>query len=212
MAKTVHNGCCIIQGEIRYCETDHSYIHIPSGQKLTSVTTVVKRICSDKSWDGVDPATVEHARQRGSAVDKYMEQYVRDRRLTLVREASDVVERVKIAHKVWESLFGGGMAETQKVVFNLSDGIAGRMDFWIENQIVADLKCTYYSEFDWVLQIGAYGEYADAKQGGVIHISPKVYSDGGRWLNYDMEKCREYWRQAVAWWKTTEEIRLFAKK
>lgn len=206
LKKTNHGDCCRVHGDIRYCATDHTYLHVPSNQQLTSVSHLTQVVYSTKSWDGVDPAIVENARRRGEAIDKYMADYVRYRTVTVSDESSDVVDRLILAHRLWESLFGGRPAEVQKIVFNLDDGIAGTMDFYVEPSIVVDLKCTYYSETAWILQLGAYAEYSNAERCGIIHVSPKVYREGARWLEYDPVLCREYFRKAVAWWKETKAM------
>ncbi len=206
MAKTLHNGCCVIRDDIHYCSTDHTYVHLPTKRKLTSVSKVIQCVYSTKTWDGVDPSIIENARRRGDAVDKYMSQYIRERRVVVEGEQSDVIERLKIAHRIWEQKFSGLKAQPQKIVFSLEDGIAGTIDFLIEGEIVADLKCTYSREHAWVLQLGAYLTYSDAHRGGVIHISPRTYPDGGTWIEYNPDTCRHYWKMALAWWKETRSM------
>lgn len=206
MRKIVHDGCCMVQGDIEFCRERHTYLHVPTKKKLTPVSHVIQRVYSTKSWDGVDPAVVENARRRGDAVDGYMARYVREQRVVIAAgERSDVVERLVVAHRVWETNFSGMQAESQKIVFSVEDEVAGTMDFHIPG-IVVDLKCTYYTEVAWILQLGAYGEYSQSDRGGIIHVSPKTYPEGGRWLEYDMDVCKGYWRQALAWWKQTKSM------
>lgn len=206
MKKVIHDGCCVTQGDIEFCRERHTYLHLPTKKKLTPVSHVIQRVYSTKSWDGVDPAVIENARRRGDAVDAYMARYVREQRVVIsAGERSDVVDRLVIAHRVWEANFNGMAAESQKIVFDLEDEIAGTMDFHIPD-IVVDLKCTYYPEVAWILQLGAYGEYSHSSRGGVIHVSPKTYREGGRWLEYDMEMCKAYWRKAIEWWRNTKSM------
>lgn len=203
-----------IQGDIRFRDLDHSYTHIPTGKKLTSVSRVISTVYSIKSWDGVKPEIIENAKLRGIAIDRLLSEYVRERVLSLNpvdpydEEALDLRLRILTAHRIWEDEFSGLPAEPQLIVYNLVDGIAGTMDFFVDRRVVVDLKNTYSKEpGSWALQIGAYCSYAPApvERAGIIHISPKVYTkDGGRWLEYDVDECRKYWRMAVEWWKETQ--------
>lgn len=200
-----------VDGDILYRDSTHEYFHRPTGKKLASVSSVIQTVYSTKSWDGVDPAVVENARIRGSAVDRYMTAYVRDSRLELSGdEGEDVQNRVRIAHRIWEEQFHGMPAEAQKIVYSLEDGVAGTMDFFVNRSIVVDLKSTYNLEKGVLLQIGAYVEYAPSEEierAGIIHVSPKVYKDGGRWVEYSIPECLRYWRMAVSWWKETKSMK-----
>ena len=201
----------IVQGDIRFRESTHEYFHIPTGRKLASVSQVINTVFNLKSWDGVDPAIVENARIRGSAVDAYLTRYVRNQRLDILNELEDVTQRVVIAHRIWEQEFHGLPAEPQKIVYSLEDGIAGTMDFFVDNRIVVDLKNTYSLEKSVVLQLGAYVEYAPVdpppSRCGIIHVSPKVYRNGGKWIEYDVAMCRTYWRAAVDWWQMAKMMK-----
>jgi hypothetical protein len=197
----------IQQGPIVFNPDDHSYRHQPTNKKLTSVSAVIGCVYAAKSWDGVPPAVIENARVRGVAVDRYMSQYVRDREITIENETQEVVERTKAAHRIWEEQFHGLPAQAQVIVYSLEDGIAGTLDFYVDNRIVVDLKNTYTKEISWVLQVGAYAEYSgNAERAGVIHISPQVYPKGGVWIEYDVQLCRYYWRRAVGWWQETKQM------
>lgn len=197
-----------IQGDIRLREHDHTYWHVPTGKQLTSVSEVIRVVYAAKSWNGVDPAVVEHARLRGSAVDRYISEYVQRGSIHIAGESSEVCERVVIAQRLFEREFSGLPAEPQRIVHNLDDGVAGTIDLWVDNRFLVDLKCTYSTEHSWVLQLGAYATYAPSvpERIGVIHVSPKVYADGGRWIEYDPVACRAIWNDAVYWWKRTKNL------
>ncbi len=199
----------IIQGEIRYRPSDHSYTHIPTGRRLASVSEVISTVYAKKSWDGADPQVVENARERGVAVDRYLSQYIRDGAVTIEDESEDITNRVIVAHRLYEELFGGLLAESQVIVYSLDDMVAGTLDFLVDNCVIADLKNTYNPERSWTLQLGAYATYAPepVKRAGIIHISPKVYKTGGIWIEYDVEGCKRYWQKAVSWWKDIQTLK-----
>jgi hypothetical protein len=196
----------IIQGEIRFRPSTHEYFHSPTNKKLTPVSRVIETVYSAKSWDGVKPEVVENARDRGIAVDRYMAEYIRT---SLIRiepdESPEVRDRVIAAHRIWEEEFSGLPAVSQKIVYSLQDGIAGTMDFWVDQSIVVDLKCTYKPEKAWILQLGAYANYCQEppRRMGVIHVT----KDGGTWIEYNVMSCAAYWRQGVSWWRTTNEMK-----
>lgn len=201
----------IIQGDIRYRDSDHSYFW--GTKKLTSVSDVIRTVFSTKSWDGVDPAVVENARIRGSKIDRYMAEYVREGRVTIDGESSDVVERLVIAHRIWEQEFHGLKAEAQKIVYSLEDMIAGTLDFFVDGRILVDLKCTYNLEASYILQLGAYASMSPVpvERAGIIHVSPKVYDAGGAWVEYNMAACMHYWDQAKKWWLASRDMAKTAK-
>ena len=197
-----------VQGDIRFRHADHSYAHVTTGKKLEAVSHVISTIYSTKSWDGVDPAVVDNARRRGGSVDQYLSEYIRNGTVTIAGESDEVSQRICIAQSVFEDQFGGLAADSQRIVYSLDDGIAGTLDFWVDNRIVVDLKNTYSTEHSWVLQLGAYVTYAPKKpeRCGVIHVSPKVYKEGGRWIEYDPVSCSLIWKDAVYWWKRTRNL------
>jgi len=196
-----------IQGDIRYRPQDHRYTHIPTGRELTSVSRVIQRIYAVKSWDGADPWKVEHARIRGTAVDRVMSVYLKEGSI-VIREPLEIQERVVIAQRLFEEQFAGQHADAQVIVYSLEDGVAGTMDFWINRKVIADLKCTWAVESSWALQLGAYATYAapPPERLGVLHVHPKVYRNGGKWIEYPVDLCRQFWASAIRWWKDSEAL------
>lgn len=199
----------IVSGDVRFRPSDHSYLHIPTMTKLAPVSRVIDTVFATKSWEGAKTEVVDNARYRGQVIDRYMTEYVRSSKLTVEDDDPDIINRLTVAHRIWESEFHGLPAKTQKIVFNLKDGVAGTMDFWVDQRIIADLKVTYNVEKKWILQLGAYAEYApeEPERAGIIHVSPKVYKTGGIWMEYDVAACRRYWRKAVEWWEESKSMK-----
>lgn len=189
------------EGPIGFREADHTYTHLPTGRSLTSVSSVIRRVYAYKDWSVIDPDVLENARVRGMLVDQLLAQYVSTGSLDTVAPAQ-VAERLRAAHQVWESMFSGLFVEPQKILFSLEDGVAGTVDFSIEDDIIADLKCTWSVEPSWILQLGAYAELSGARRAGIIHVN----KSGGRWLEYDTTACRLYWRRALSWWRDSLEM------
>lgn len=190
-------------------------MHLPTRKKLTSVTTVIKTIYSRKSWDGVDEEVVANARERGIRVDSYISEYMRTGVVEMPEgERQDVIDRVIIAHRLIEENYGERIScEPQRIIYDLKLGIAGMADLPIDGEIV-DLKCTYSPEVDWAFQIGAYADMGNFQSCAILHISPKFYKDsgGGRLLRYDVAHCKQWWREAVAWYLRTKAIEEIQKK
>lgn len=207
--------CCLIQGDIRFCRTEHTYTHIPTRRKLDSVSKVIKQVYAKKSWDGVDESIIENARERGSLVDDYVATYMRTGVVEMPEgERQDVVDRVVIAQGLIEEHYPDRVnCEPQKIVYDLNIGIAGCADLPIDDSVI-DLKCTYSPEVDWAFQIGAYADMGNFANCAILHVSPKFYKDsvGGRLLRYDVEQCKGWWREAVAWYLRTKEIESAQKK
>lgn len=209
--------CCYpldVKEEIRLCREHHRYFY--GKNELQSVSGVIKTVYSLKSWDGVDEGVIENARKRGELVDGYMAEYIRTGTVTLpAGERADVVERMEIAHRLWESRYGDRPALAQLIACNFKIGIAGSVDFFLSDSIeVVDLKCTYSPETSWLLQLGAYAEMMNADKATIIHISPKLYkkSGGGKIITLDANYCRSLWRSAVIWWLQMKEAELGFKE
>lgn len=205
----------IIQGDIQFTRSDHSYVHLPSGKKLASVSSIIKKVYNAKSWDGVAEDVIDNARVRGLIVDKYMSEYINTGVVEMPEgERQDVVDRVVIAHRLLEANYGDRIeAQVQHIVYNEDFGIAGTPDFIIDGEVV-DLKVTYSPEVDWALQIGAYAFMGGCKKASIIHVSPSFYktSGGGRLITYDVEQCKRWWFMAREWWEETTRMESAAKK
>lgn len=198
--------CCGSIGNrdgIRFCAPDHRYWL--DDRELVSVSKVIATCYPKKSWDGVDRAVVERARTRGERVDRYLSEYVATGNVTLnPGEWREVDERVEIAVKWWDQNIRGRV-HVQKILHSERDGIAGTADFVIGDSVI-DLKNTAQLEKSYKLQMGAYGEYADAGSLHVLHVNPKLYKEGCRLIAFDRDACRDLWRKAVTWFQTIREI------
>lgn len=210
------NGCTCyglpVPEGIRFCKPCHRYWI--DTRELTSVSAVIDRIFKKKSWSDAaekDPVTafnVLNARERGERIDKYLERFVITGELDIDEdERADVVQRLDMIIPWWNSHMPEDAVITpQKVVYSEEDGVAGTMDFLIDDGegggTVMDLKNTYSPEKAWALQVGAYMTYADAGQGSVLHVT----KDRIFLIKYDPSACIRIWEQAMDWWKAIQEI------
>lgn len=206
------SSCCLIQGDIRYCDREHSYTHIPTNRKLESVSNVIRTVYNKKSWDGVEEAVIENARIRGSRVDQYFADYLRTGYVEIPEgERIDVIERMVIAHRIFEGTYADRKSgRSQVIVYSLEDGIAGTADIVVDDHIVVDLKATYSPEVSWILQIGAYATYLPADEAAIIHASPKFYKKigGGKLIKYNADYAKQLWASAVKWWHEINEVKV----
>lgn len=197
--------CCgsIGASGLRYCATDHRYWM--GDVELASVSRVIATVYPKKSWDGVDMAVVERARIRGERVDHYLSEYVAKGNVTLnPGEWKEVDQRLDIAVRWWDRNIRGTV-HVQKILHSEKDKVAGTADFVVGDSVI-DLKNTAQLEKSYKLQMGAYGEYADAGSLHVLHVNPKLYKEGCRLIPFDRDNCRALWRKAVTWFQTIREI------
>lgn len=198
---------------VAFCEPCHAYWL--NGKQLPSVSQVIRAVYPQKSFDGVDPAVIENARERGVLVERYLCEYVRTGAVrTDDGERADVLERLDIVIPWWEKNMADKAIECQKIV---SDGaIAGTADFvfsiprsgYIDYRVI-DLKNTASPEKDWPLQGAAYGQlYGDGVVYGcaVLHVSPKRYKEGVKLIEYDYQRAFEWWLKARDWYFAMKEI------
>lgn len=199
---------------IRLCYEHHRYWF--GRKELASVSSVVKTVYAKKSWDGVDEAIIENARDRGIKVDDYIAEYIRTGRVSIQPgERQDVIDRVIIAVRLLEENYRyRRSAIAQRIVFNLGFGVAGTADIEIDEDTVIDLKSTYQPEVDWKLQIGAYAFLGGYKKAAIIHVSPKFYKNerGGKLLHYDVDECIGWWSKALQWWTDTKLMEKHGQK
>lgn len=202
----------VIQGDIQFTRSTHEYLHLPTKKKLMAVSHVIKTIYNKKSWDGVDEAVIENARDRGKLVDDYLAEYIDMGRVVMANEREDVIERVKIATSLLESNYPGRVkTEAQRIVYNVAEGIAGTADIVIDEALVVDLKSTWQPEVDWILQIGAYAWLGGFQHTSILHVSPRYYKKmkyafGGRVIRYDKERAVDWWIEALSWWKRSKVL------
>lgn len=202
----------IQQGPIFFDKEKHEYWH-ENGTRLASVSRVINAIYPKKSWDETRGTErewyVENARIRGERVDQYLSEYVTSGTVSTVPgERQDVIERVGITTRILDQAYGACYIEAQQIVYSLDDGVAGTVDFSV-NQFwaIVDLKCCYSTEKSWKLQIGAYSTYSSCQHAGVIHVSPSVYrKEGGVYIPYDVEECKAIWKRGIAWYKTMQRL------
>jgi hypothetical protein len=198
---------------LRLCAACHRYWM--DGRELVSVSRVIEAVYPKKSFDGADPAVIENARERGSRVDAYMSEYLRTGNVTTAEdERPDVRERLDILIGWFDVNIGAVHVDCQQIV---TDGnVAGMPDFgftWNGVRRLIDLKCTSAPEKAWALQLGAYATLAETTEPGysvgvceVLHISPKRYKSGVKLIQYDPMIVRRQWRDAVAWYRTMQEL------
>ena len=194
--------CCgsIGASGMRMCEDHHRYWL--GDKELASVSSVIRSVYPKKSWDGVDRAVIERARERGSRVDAYLSKYVTTGNvMTEPGEWVEVLERLDRVVAWWNRNVNGVPVSTQKILYSERDGIAGTADFVI-GDMVMDLKNTAQIEKSYAIQVGAYAEYENASRAGVLHVTAKSCA----FVPYNAEDIRSLWNQARQWWQCIRKL------
>ncbi len=193
---------------IQFNAEDHSYRD--GDREYISVTKLISTVIR-KDIDGVDPAVLANAAERGIRTEAYATEILKTGGCAVMPgERQDVLDRVECFYRWYEDVKPEFIA-AQKIVHDDTNGIAGQLDFWLGlggKSWLVDMKCTANPEASWRLQVGGYaemcGNHADVV--GVLHVNPK-YAKGWIWREYDSFIVRSQWRAAVEWWKVLKSLK-----
>lgn len=192
--------CKSVSSTIAMCPDHHKYWL--NGNELASVSKVISQVYPRKSFDGVDPAVIERARERGVRVDRYLAAYVTTGDVTTEPgEWIEVLQRLERCIGWWDKNMNGTRVDCQPILYSEAHGVAGTADFRI-GDFVLDLKNTAQAEASWKLQLGAYGEYGNSAKVGILHST----KDSCRYLDYANQECRDMWMEAIRWRSTIARI------
>lgn len=165
--------CGVVATGLTFCEECHRYWR--GGEEVPSVTRIVREVLPS-SYEGVDPAVIENARERGVEVDTWFCRW-------LVGDAEEIGDGVlredsaKILTGLCEawpeiaakSIAGFADFEPEMKVQHRVDGgsYAGTADMFCDlgslwRPAVIDLKCTYEPLISHVVQLGAYAKALNA--------------------------------------------------
>jgi len=190
---------------IRLCEDHHRYWL--GDKELASVTKVLKSTWPLKpDFSAADPHTLEHARERGVRVDKYVSEYLRSGRLRVpAGEWEEVVQLVQSFCLWWKQ---DAPVKVQQILHD--DEIAGTCDVLSPQVNVAiwDVKCTYDIEATYPIQLGGYADLYEKMHGvlpailGVIQIHKRFPHPQVR--HYDTMECVRDWRILRETWRMVQ--------
>ncbi len=185
---------------VRLAECHHRYFK--GDKRLASVTTIIRDTWPlKKDFEAADPAVLEHARERGIRVDRYISAFVTGGGVRIpAGEWQEVVELVQ-KFVPWWSEMGKGKAKAQVLLHD--DEIAGTCDI-VQEHFILDLKTVYNLDATYALQLGAYAELYEKTFGvepvgvGLIHLTKRHAKP--RWVPMDLAECRRDWRTLRAMW------------
>ncbi len=182
---------------LRLCTVHHAYWL--NDRELVSVSKVIRTVFPT-DYSAVPPGILENARVRGERVDRYFSNYLNTGHIRIeAGERSDVVERLTLLINWWDK--SGLTAQTvQKPVYSERDGVAGTMD--VRTAGVLDVKVVSALQPSYALQLGAYADMDNADEAGIIHVTAKEC----RFIPYDVNQCKAWWRQGCEWWKEMQRI------
>ena len=196
--ETCECGTIGAQAEIRQCSHFHYFY---GDRRLASVGSVIRELVPT-DYSMVDPAVLENALNRGKFVDKYLGMYVRGETFTITDarpiEYDNYLDRVID----WWNRVNIGVIETQRLAYSLDDGICGAMDFRVIDGVM-DMKCVSSLQPSYALQLGAYAEYECVDKAFILHVTKNRI----QLVPYDAAKCRQQWRNGLAWLRTLKELK-----
>ncbi len=170
--------------------------------RLESVTSVIRSTWPIKpSWDQVDPAVIENARERGVEVDSLFSAWLNG---TLDRIPAGMREDARDRFLALTEWWSHGAAKAQVILAD--DEIAGQADIVLPTAIY-DLKNTAQIESTYSLQLGAYADLYEKEHGrlpdalGVIHVThPKGKPVSIKVIHFDVAIAVSEWRLLRQFW------------
>ena len=131
--------------------TTHIYSD-ETGREYTSVSRVINTVIA-KSFDGVDPAVLANAADRGIRTERYATEILKNGwcEIQAGTERADVSERVE-GFWNWYKQTGAELISEQQIVSDETNGIAGSLDWTLlvgAGDWIVDLKCTSAPEPAW---------------------------------------------------------------
>lgn len=190
-------------------ELSHRYVL--EGKLLVSVSRVIDAVMR-KSWEGVDPAVIENAAERGRRVEKWSTEMFRTGAvLPEGEDRADVLERLE-AVESWYVQHAPVLIDAQRMVWSTQDEVAGMIDYVLkfrnQKRYIVDMKCTAQAEATWPIQLGGYSSLSEEKPDGVavLHINPK-FAKGYIWREYDPALVEGQWKAALRWYRVLQQLK-----
>jgi hypothetical protein len=196
------------QEGVRFDPVEHRYFR--GLQELASVTKVIRETWPIKpSWDGVDMAVVENARDRGIEVDLLFCSWLSGTLTAIpLGTRTDALDRFAALRTWWNKFKVTSVPNTQLILAD--DEIAGTCDLAVNvNGLpwIFDLKNTSQLETTHSIQLGAYGELYRAQYGvlpaglGVIHVTqPKDKPASVKVFEYEVGTALSDWQLVRQMW------------
>ena len=189
--------CGLVTEKIYRCNPCHRYWIY--GSERTSVSHVLRDVLPP-DYDGVPEYRVEHARERGVAVDAIISAYVMGKPPAIpVGTPEDLIDEVKVLFERfadWWDKQGFKNVTAQAIVYGPE--IAGAKDLDADSTIF-DVKCTYNLLPSHRIQVAGYMDLdGKGRNGALIHltkryktprIEPIVERDFRDWMT-----VRDFWR------------------
>lgn len=185
----------------------HVYSDDTTGRIYTSVSEVIRSVYPQKSWDGVNPAVIANARDRGMRVETIFNDYI-----TTGHTFYDETDRADVADYVerliawWDDATYLEAAAVQKIVSDEENGIAGTIDIVCEfdftSPVIIDLKCVSQLQKSYKLQLGAYLDMSGYSTAALLHVTKKKVA----LVHYDAEECMGLWLAAKEWWLAKQRL------
>lgn len=171
-----------------------SHQYFRGDRELTSVSKVLRSVWPIKpSWDKVDPAVIENARDRGIEVDGLLSRYALGELKAIPAGTREDSRDLFLKARAWVDVaLEAGPVRSQVILAD--ETIAGTCDFIVAGPTIADLKCTYDVELSYPLQLGLYAllyeeQYGKAVEGiGIIHVTKRYPTP--KWISLDVEECK----------------------
>ena len=175
--------------DIFFDPDDHVYL--VDGEEVPSVTSILQPLHRD--YDKINPATLQYAANRGSAVHEALEAYDLGGEL----EGYPEIEGYLRAYLDWESVYRPTWTDVEQIVYNEQDSYIGTLDragYFNGGDVlnIVDIKTSQPTKSALVsvsLQTYAYAQaYAKDRAGSIDRWGLFLKKDG----TWRFQNCREY--------------------
>lgn len=199
--------CGSILPEVSFCEEHHTYSR--NGKKLTSVTSLIRQCWPEKKvFDGAKPEVLDHARERGTRIDRYFSEYIRTGGYVQLPhdEWDEVHVGVKALRDWWKGERLDKTAAKAQVIVADND-VAGMADLVCAPTVI-DIKVVHTLDPTYDIQVGGYGDlHGSITEGFLIHckIDARELTAKVKVVPVDM-------KQAVTDWRAMRDVWVMAQR
>lgn len=194
---------------------DSQYRTWLNGQRLYSLSKVLRDLDLKPSFGDTDLAVLLNAANRGKLTEQYCYQLMRGESVTVRAKhtgslQNDVSERVQAFYR-WKQAYTPEYVDSQTFCWSKTDRIAWMRDLRvrIDGELwLIDIKCTSKPEKDWLLQIGCGLSYDTdgATRGAILQLKPTMNKQGYKLREYDAQQVKAYWRRTVERWHSNRDF------
>ena len=194
--------------DINYCYWS------PNGQRLYSLSRVIRDLGLKPDYEGVDERVMRKAAARGKLTEWYCFRLLEGKSVTVRSRhcgtlQKGVADRVQAFHR-WALKYKPELVDYRRIVWDDHDAVAWEQDLRVRiagRVWLVDIKCTSAVAKDWPLQLGCGLSYdQECERAAILHLKPE-FKDGYMFRDkWDSQYLRRVYQRAVHHWRCRRDF------